>query len=96
MPGLGDPERWADILDEFAPRPTPPRRVHVPNVLGLPISRASLMLHRAGLRVVTRMATAHPPPGPGVVVEQTPAAGTKARRHDSVELVLDFRAPPAE
>jgi beta-lactam-binding protein with PASTA domain len=89
VPAL-DPEDILKGLEDFVPGPRLPRRVSVPDVVGLKVSVASMTLAKDGLRVVTRMAVPSPPAVEGVVVHQSHPPGEQVRRGTAVELLLDF------
>jgi PASTA domain len=76
MPAL-DPEDIVKGLEELVPGRRLPRRVSVPDVVGLKVSVASTMLAREGLRVVTHVAVVSPPPVEGVVVRQSLPPGER-------------------
>jgi PASTA domain len=89
-PGVshGDPgaveEYLGAIADWLAPRPAPARHVAVPDVRGLFVVGARRLLVAAGLRSEVRQLTRDPMPVEGLVVDQTPRPGTKARRSSTV------------
>jgi beta-lactam-binding protein with PASTA domain len=66
---------WADDTDPAAT---------VPRVVGQPIAEASVTLARAGFAVQTAIVRGRPPRN--AVVSQTPRAGTRAHRADTVNL----------
>jgi beta-lactam-binding protein with PASTA domain len=89
VPAL-DPEDIVKGLQDLLPGPRLPRRVSVPDVVGLNVSVASTALAKEGLRVVTHVAVASPPAVEGVVVRQSLPPGKRVRRGTAVELLLDF------
>ena len=93
MPGPAswkfDPEDIYDELDERL-RPGSAQRVTVPDVVGKGVRAASSQLARLGLEVRTEMVAEHPPPVEGRVVRQSVTPGSRARRGQTVTLVLDF------
>jgi beta-lactam-binding protein with PASTA domain len=72
------------IADWLAPRPAPPRRVAVPDVRGLFVIGARRLLVASGLRSEVVQLTTDPIPVEGLVVAQSPQAGTKAHRASTV------------
>ena len=88
MPAL-DPENIASAFQDLI-RGGPPRRVTVPEVVGMRVSEASRVLGRAGLRVETRMSVRSPPSTEGVVTGQSTPAGTRLRRGRTLTLDLEF------
>jgi len=68
------------LSDLMASHPGPPRRVTVPDVRGLFCSVALPITGKLGLRLTTIRLTEHPMPVDGLVVAQSPGAGTQARR----------------
>ena len=84
----------AAIYDLLTPSPAPalPRRVTVPEVVGLFYSVCFAAVGRLGLRVTAVRLTEHPMPVDGVVVGQSPAPRLKARR-DS-QLTVQVWHPP--
>jgi beta-lactam-binding protein with PASTA domain len=90
VPAL-DPEDIVNGLEDLVPGgPRLPRRVSVPDVVGLRVSVASTTLAKEGLRVVTHVAVVSPPAVEGVVVRQSLPSGERVRRGTAVELLLDF------
>ncbi len=72
------------IADWLAPRPAPPRHVPVPDVRGLFVTGARRLLVATGLRSEVFQLTPDPMPVEGLVVDQSPQAGTKAHRSSTV------------
>jgi membrane peptidoglycan carboxypeptidase len=69
-----------------APKPPPPARTTVPNVVGQKVQTAQFRLGQAGLRAEVREV---PNPAPkGQVVAQNPPAGTSVRGGTSVTLLV--------
>jgi beta-lactam-binding protein with PASTA domain len=89
MPAL-DPDDIVKGLEVLLPGPRLPRRVSVPDVVGLKVSVASTALAKEGLHVVTHVAVVSPPAVEGVVVRQSLPPGERVRRGTAVELLLDF------
>jgi membrane peptidoglycan carboxypeptidase len=69
-----------------APRPPPPARTKVPNVVGQTVQAAGFQLGRAGLRAEVKEVPHSAPKGR--VVSQTPAAGTEVRGGTTVTLLV--------
>jgi hypothetical protein len=83
-----------DTLAEWlAPHPGPSRHVTVPDVRGLFAGPCQYAAGAAGLRLETVQLTAHPMPVEGLIVDQSPPAGTKVRR--SATLTVRVWHPPA-
>ena len=83
-----------DTLAEWlAPHPGPSRHVMVPDVRGLFAGPCQYAAGAAGLRLETVQLTAHPMPVEGLIVDQSPPAGTKVRR--SATLTVRVWHPPA-
>jgi hypothetical protein len=74
----------AGLLGWLAPHPRPSRRVIVPDVRGLFVGPCLHAVGRAGLRIETVRLTEHPMPVEGLVVDQSPAPGTTARRSSTL------------
>jgi len=68
------------LADAMAPHARQPSRVAVPELRGLFYSTCPAIVARLGLRVTAVRLTAHPMPVDGLVVDQSLAAQTKARR----------------
>ena len=82
------------MLAEFlAPHPGPPRRVTVPDVRGLFYSACSGITGKLGLRITTVRLTERPMPVEGLVVNQTPRPGSRARWGSA--LTVEVWHPPA-
>jgi beta-lactam-binding protein with PASTA domain len=86
-----DAQRIGDALADLVRPKARPRKVTVPDVLGLPVSDARLALTRVGLRSEVLRDDPHPPPVEGRVALQEPDPGTRVRRRSKVRLVLTFR-----
>lgn len=86
--GPRDPELLAiglgAIADWLGPHSAPARRVAVPDVRGLFVNAARLLLVAAGLRSEVVQLTTDPMPVEGLVVDQSPQAGAKTRRSSTV------------
>jgi beta-lactam-binding protein with PASTA domain len=67
-----------------------PRKVEVPDVVGMAVSEARHALARAGLRPKVERVQKRPPAVEGRVIAQSPAPGTTMRRHHRVRLLLTF------
>jgi hypothetical protein len=74
----------AELAGWLAPHPRPSRRVIVPDVQGLFVGPCLHAVGRAGLRIETVRLTEHPMPVEGLVVDQSPAPGTTARRSSTL------------
>jgi beta-lactam-binding protein with PASTA domain len=85
-----DPQAVGDALADLVRPKGRPRKVTVPDVLGLPVREARLVLTRVGLRSEVLRDDPHPPPVEGRVALQEPDPGTKVRRRSRVRLVLTF------
>jgi hypothetical protein len=68
------------VADWLAPHPAPPRRVAVPDVRGLFVGPCRRLVTGLGLHLEIVRLTADPMPVEGLVVGQSPAPGTTARR----------------
>jgi beta-lactam-binding protein with PASTA domain len=77
-------EALGAIADWLAPHPAPARHVPVPDVRGLFVGAARRFLGVTGLRVEVVQLTADPMPVEGLVVDQSPQPGSRARRASSV------------
>jgi hypothetical protein len=86
--GGGDAKMAVDamglVADWLAPKTSRPRQVAVPDVRGLFVSPARRLIAVNGLRVDLIQLTKDPIPVEGIVVDQVPRAGTKARRSSTV------------
>jgi hypothetical protein len=60
------------------PPPPPPARVKVPLVIGISYAEAVTVMHASGLKAAQA--------GPGVIVQERPAAGTEVKRGSTVTL----------
>jgi beta-lactam-binding protein with PASTA domain len=89
VPAL-DPEDIVKGLEDLVLGPRLPRRVWVPDVVGLRVSVASTTFAKEGLRVVTHVAVVSPPAVEGVVARQSLPHGERVGRGTAVELLLDF------
>jgi len=65
-----------------------PEEVDVPDVVGAPVNDARDAIRGAGLVPVREFVTVETPDEDGVVVDQTPAAGTKREKGESVTIVV--------
>lgn len=72
------------IADWLAPHPAPPRHVAVPDLRGLFVGAARRLCTLTGLRAEVVQLTRNPMPVEGLVVDQSPRPGTKARRSAAV------------
>jgi PASTA domain/DnaJ domain len=72
------------IADWLTPHPAPPRHVAVPDVRGLFVIGARRLLVAAGLRCEVSQLTPDPIPVEGLVADQSPRPGTRARRSSTV------------
>jgi curved DNA-binding protein CbpA len=72
------------LADWLAPRPASARRTTVPDARGLFVGSARRLLLGAGLRVDVKQLTQDPMPVEGLVIDQSPQAGARARRSDLV------------
>ena len=75
-------------------RPRTPRKVTVPDVLGLFAAPCQNVLFRHGLRIRTSLLTGRPRPEPGLAVSQSPRSGVRVRRGTVV--TVTFWHPAAE
>lgn len=74
-----------DILgDWLAPRPALARHVTVPDASGLFMGPARRLLLAVGLRAEVKQLTRDPMPVEGLVIDQSPQAGGRARRSSTV------------
>ncbi len=69
-----------------------PRRPAVPDLHGLPGGLARMTLSDADLRIKLVWLTEHPATAEGVVVDQSPAAGKRARRQRIVTIYVQHDA----
>ncbi len=67
------------LTDLLAPHPGPPRRVMVPDVRGLFYGACSGITGKLGFRITTVRLTERPMPVEGLVVDQAPRPGARAR-----------------
>jgi serine/threonine protein kinase len=65
-----------------------PEYVVVPDVLGLPIDNATTRLTQVGLQVGRVEEESKPGGGPGNVIRQSPAGGSRLSKNDKVDLVI--------
>ena len=82
----------AALADVMTAHPAPPRRVTVPDLRGLFVRPALRAAGALGLHLDMIQLTAQPMPVEGLVVDQSPAPGTKARRFAT--LTVQVRHPP--
>lgn len=74
------------IADWLAPHPVRRRRVVVPDARGLFVSPARLLLTRSDLRIELIQLTKDPKPVEGLVVDQSPPSGSKARPEAAITI----------
>jgi curved DNA-binding protein CbpA len=77
-------DAFGALADWLAPRPAAPRRVAVPDLRGLFVSPARRLIAAVDLRAELVRLTPNPMPVEGLVVDQSPRAGTIARRASTV------------
>jgi eukaryotic-like serine/threonine-protein kinase len=70
-----------------------PKEVAVPNVVGAAKAAASAALQRAGFEVKSSSRTTAEQSQSGVVLEQSPAGGVKARKGSTVTIIVGAPAP---
>jgi beta-lactam-binding protein with PASTA domain len=87
-----DPQAIGNAIADLLRPKGPPRRVRVPDVVGLPMSDARLALGRLGLRPRVQRDEDRPPAVEGRVAFQDPPPGTRVRRRSTVRLLLTFPA----
>jgi hypothetical protein len=73
-----------ELGDFFGPHPKPPRRVPVPDIRGLFWDVCMEVVGRLCLKVRSVQLTPHPMPVDGLVIDQSPRAPGKLRRHETV------------
>lgn len=79
----------AAFADWMGPRPTPPRRrLIVPDVRGLFYRPCQAVVSRTGLRLEVVRLTPDPMPVEGLVVDQSPRAGSSARHRSTLTVRL--------
>ena len=81
-------------LDWLSPKRRRSKRVSVPDFTGLGTLELLYVAMRAGVKVDVVRVVEHPLPVEGVVIDQTPAAGTEVKR-DSV-VTVKVRHPAAD
>jgi hypothetical protein len=74
------------VADWLGPHPRPSRHVIVPEFRRHHVSECFYMLADTGLHPRIVRLTAHPAPVDGVIVDQSPAAGSRVRRNSVVTL----------
>jgi curved DNA-binding protein CbpA len=95
-PFMGSLETLTNVAEKLVSpsRRRTPRKVTVPDVLGLFAAPCQNVLFRHGLSVRTSLLTGHPRPEPGLAVSQSPRSGVRVRRGTTV--TVTFWHPAAE
>ncbi len=77
-----------------------PQRLEMPNVVGRPLAEARRLLQEIGVTLSEVRSTTATDMQPGIIIEQSPQAGTRIRATDPVSVTVTVRpgeesAPPA-